>query len=161
MAAKVLLRPIRPEDEPMWHEYLKNCSQRSIWQRFRYLFKESTHEMATRFCFVDYDRTMAIVAEIETEGHREIIGVARLVADADHRVAEYAILLADDWQGRGLGNLLTDFCFEICKTWGIDRVYAETTIDNQRMQKILRRQNFKLKKASDGEALYEAHLSER
>ena len=76
-------------------------------------------------------------------------------------VAEYAILLADEWQGRGLGNILTDFCFEICSTWGIDRVYAETTVDNQPMQKILRRQNFKQKKASDGEALYEAHMSER
>ncbi len=158
---KVLLRPIRPEDEPMWHEHLKHCSKRSIWQRFRYLFKESTHEMATRFCFVDYDRTMAIVAEIETGGTRQIIGVARLVADADHSVAEYAILLADEWQGRGLGNILTDFCFDICSTWGIDRVYAETTVDNQPMQKILRRQNFKQKKASDGEALYEAHMSKR
>ena len=98
----------------MWHEHLRHCSQRSIWQRFRYLFKESTHEMATRFCFVDYDRTMAIVAELETDGTRKIIGVARLVADADHSVAEYAILLADEWQGRGLGNILTDFCFDIC-----------------------------------------------
>ncbi len=158
---KVLLRPIRPEDEPMWHEHLKHCSQRSIWQRFRFLFKESTHEMATRFCFVDYDRTMAIVSEIESEGRHEIIGVARLVADADHRSAEYAILLADEWQGRGLGNILTDFCFDICSTWGIDRVYAETTVDNQAMQKILRREHFKLKKASDGEALYEADMNER
>ncbi|HVT28191.1 MAG TPA: bifunctional acetate--CoA ligase family protein/GNAT family N-acetyltransferase [Lacipirellulaceae bacterium] len=157
----VLLRPIRPEDEPLWHEHLKHCSQRSIWQRFRYLFKKSTHEMATRFCFVDYDRTMAIVAEIERNDQREIIGVARLVADADHRSAEFAILLADEWQGRGLGNILTDYAFEICSMWGINRVYAETTIDNQPMQKILRRQNFKLTKASDGEALYECHLSER
>jgi acetyltransferase len=159
--SSVVLRPIRPEDEPMWHEHLKHCSQRSIWQRFRYLFKESTHEMATRFCFVDYDRTMAIVAEVETNSSRQIVGVARLVADADHSVAEYAILLADDWQGRGLGNILTDFCFEICSNWGIDRVYAETTIDNQAMQKILRRQKFKQKKAGDGDVLYEAVLSER
>jgi len=117
--------------------------------------------MATRFCFVDYDRTMAIVAETESQDKREIIGVARMVADADHRAAEYAILLADDWQGRGLGSTLTDFCFEICGSWGIDRVYAETTVDNQPMQKILRRQSCKLTKASDGEVLYEAELHER
>jgi acetyltransferase len=159
--SQVLLRPIRPEDEPMWHEHLKHCSQRSIWQRFRYLFKESTHEMATRFCFVDYDRTMAIVAEVNAAGMRQIIGVARLVADADRSAAEYAILLADDWQGRGLGSILTDFCFEICTKWGVDRVYAETTIDNQSMQKILRRQRFRQMKASDGEVLYEATLSQR
>jgi acetyltransferase len=144
-----------------WHQLLKICSQRSIWQRFRYLFKETTHEMATRFCFVDYDRTMAIVAETEIAGERQLVGVARLVADADHSNAEYAVLVADDWQGLGLGNLLTDFCFEICGTWGIDRVYAETTTDNLRMQNILRRHNFGLKKANDGEMLYQAILTGR
>jgi acetyltransferase len=157
--ARVLLRPIRPEDEPMWHALLKNCSQRSIWMRFRYLFKETTHEMATRFCFVDYDRTMAIVAEIGTDSARELIGVARLVADADHRDAEFAILVADAWQGRGLGTLLTDFCFKICRRWGIERVLVETTTDNQRMQSILRHHDFEQRKASDGEVLYGAVLS--
>ena len=155
----VVLRPICPEDEPMWHEHLRHCSQGSIWQRFRYLFKESTHEMATRFCFVDYDRTMAIVAESKANGERQIVAVARLVADADHRAAEFAILVQDDWQGRGLGKLLTDFCFEICKTWGIDQVHAETTIDNQRMHAILRSHNCELKKAVDGDALYSIRLA--
>ena len=66
----VLLRPIQPEDEPLWHRLLARCSERSLWLRFRHLFKESTHEMATRFCFVDYDRTMAIVAEVERRRRR-------------------------------------------------------------------------------------------
>jgi acetyltransferase len=157
--SRVRLRPIRPEDEPLWHELLKNCSQRSIWLRFRYLFKETTHEMATRFCFADYDRTMAIVAEREIGGGRQLIGVARLVADADHSKAEYAVLVADEWQKLGLGTLLTDFCIEICGSWGIDRVYAETTTDNQAMQCILRRHNFSLSKASNGEMLYQASLT--
>jgi acetyltransferase len=155
------LRPIRPEDEPLWHRFMKSCSQHTLWERFRYLFKETTHEMATRFCFVDYDRTMAIVAEVATAGEQQIVGVARLVADADHRDAEYAVLVADDWQGRGLGMELTNFSFEICRTWEIDRVYAETTTHNRRMQNILRKHNFHQKRASDGEALYEAILSSR
>jgi acetyltransferase len=157
----VLLRPIRPEDEPMWHQLLKNCSEHTLWLRFRYLFKETTHEMATRFCFVDYDRTMAIVAEIQEAGEPQLIGVARLVADADHGNAEYAVLVADKWQSLGLGTLLTDFCFEICGSWGIDRVYAETTTDNQRMQNILRRHHFAQTSAGNGEMLYQALLSKR
>jgi acetyltransferase len=157
--SEVLLRPIRPEDEPMWHQLLKNCSQRSIWLRFRYLFQETTHEMATRFCFVDYDRTMAIVAEREGGGERQLVGVARLVADADRSNAEYAVLVADDWQKLGLGTLLTDYCFEICGSWGIVRVYAETTTDNRAMQSILRRHNFELEQASNGEMLYQAVLT--
>ena len=52
----LLLRVIKPEDEPLWADMLTNCSKESIWFRFRYLFKKTTHEMATRFCFLDYDR---------------------------------------------------------------------------------------------------------
>jgi acetyltransferase len=156
---QIVLRPIRPEDEAEWHAFMKSCSQHSIWQRFRYLFKETTHEMAARFCFVDYDRTMAIVAEIELGEARRIIGVARLVADADHSDAEYAVLVADEWQGQGLGALLTDFCVEICKSWQVARISVETAADNHRMKKILQRHNFKEIKSSDGIVLYQAQVS--
>jgi acetyltransferase len=125
------------------------------------LFKESTHEMATRFCFIDYDRSIAIVAEIERDGQRELIGVGRLEADANHHEAEYAVLVADAWQGRGLGKLLTDYCLEICRHWGVGRVYAETTSDNLRMQQILARRHFKRKEYAANELLYEKTLSDR
>src|SRR5690606_26194718 len=111
----ILLRPIKPEDEPLWHELLANCSQESLWFRFRYVFKSTTHEMATRYCFIDYDREIAIVAEIEEDGQRKLIGVGRIVADSDHRDGEYAVLVADAWQGMGLGSIMTDYCLEICK----------------------------------------------
>ena len=70
----VVLRPIKPEDEPMWHELLGSCSTQSLWFRFSYLFKQTTHEMATRYCFIDYDREIGIVAEVEEEGQRRLIG---------------------------------------------------------------------------------------
>ncbi len=140
----VLLRPIKPEDEPMWHELLAACSQESIWFRFRYLFKQTTHEMATRFCFIDYDREIGIVAEIEEEGQRKLIGVGRLVADADHLDAEYAVLVADAYQGNGLGSLLTDYCLEICSDWGIKQVIAEMAPENQRMITLLEHRSFEL-----------------
>ncbi len=54
----VRLRPIRPEDEPAWRAMLGRCSKETLWSRFHMLFKEATHEMATRFCFLDYDREM-------------------------------------------------------------------------------------------------------
>jgi acetyltransferase len=156
--ANVLLRPIQPEDEPLWHDLLARCSERTLWQRFRYLFKETTHEMATRFCFIDYDRTMAIVAEIEDGDRHQLIAVGRLVADADHELAEYAVLVADAWQGRGLGNLLTDYCLKICQTWGIDRVVAETTTDNLQMRRILSRRGFEQKECAANEVLFQKRL---
>jgi acetyltransferase len=138
------LRPIKPEDEPLWHELLASCSQESIWSRFRYLFKETTHEMATRFCYLDYDRELAIVAEVEVEGGRKLAGVGRLVADADHQQAEYAVLVADRWQSHGLGRLLTDYCLEIARDWQVRGVVAETSPANTHMLKIFRDRGFEL-----------------
>jgi acetyltransferase len=140
----ILLRPIKPEDEPMWHELLASCSQESLRFRFRYLFKQTTHEMATRFCFIDYDREIAIVAEAEQDGQRKLLGVGRLVADVDHTDAEYAVLVADAYQGVGLGSLLTDYCLEICNQWGIATVVAETSPENQKMLTMFERRGFQL-----------------
>ena len=131
--SEAILRPIKPEDEPMWHALLQRCSPETIHQRFRYMFKATTHEMATRFCFIDYDREMAIVAERAGPGPRELLGVGRLVADAHHTSAEFAILVGDPWQGIGVGSQLMDFCLEISRVWGLRRIQAQTATDNQRM----------------------------
>ena len=141
---QVTMRPIRPEDEPLWHEMLDACSEESIRMRFRSLLKH-THEMATRYCFIDYDRELAIVAELEAQdGTRKLLGVGRLVADPDHKNAEYAVLVADPWQRRGLSDMLTDYCLEIAKSWGIPMVRAETTPDNARMIAVLKKHGFTL-----------------
>jgi acetyltransferase len=139
----VTLRPIKPEDEPMWRAMLSACSLETIHRRFRGMVKHS-HEMAARYCFIDYDRELAIVAELEEDGARRLAGVGRLVADPDHRNAEYAVLVADPWQGRGLSDALTHYCLEIATRWGVDLVYAETTPDNTRMLAVLRAHGFEV-----------------
>ncbi len=139
---KVHLRPIRPEDEPMWHEMLAVSSRESIRFRFRYLFKQSTHQMAIPFCFIDYDREMAIVAEVEDAGQKKIAGVGRLVVGPDPTNAEYAVFVADPWQNQGLGGMLTDYCLEIARSWGVQVVKAETTPDNVRMIAIFQHRGF-------------------
>jgi acetyltransferase len=149
----VILRPIKPEDEPMWHELLASCSTQSIWFRFSYLFKHTTHEMASRYCFIDYDREMGIVAEVEEDGQRRLIGVGRLVADANHEAAEYAVIVADRWHGRGLGGLLTDYCLEVAKRWGIKKVVAETSKDNARMLATFRNRGFEFNERADQEVV--------
>ncbi len=140
----VILRPIKPEDEPMWHELLGSCSTQSLWFRFSYLFKETTHEMAARYCFVDYDREIGIVAEVEEEGERKLIGVGRLVADVNHHAAEYAVIVVDRWHGHGLGGLLTGYCEEVAKKWGVKKIVAETSKDNARMIATFRNRGFEL-----------------
>ena len=138
------LRPIRPEDEPLWHALLGRCSPETIRLRFHYLFKSSTHEMDVRFCFIDYDREMTIVAEIGDGTERQLIGAASLIADADHRDAEYAVLVGDAWQGKGVGATLTNYTLDICRQWGIKKVVAEVAKDNCRMLRMLEHRGFAL-----------------
>lgn len=130
---RILLRPIRPEDEPMWMEMLGSCSRESIYSRFRFFFNWETHNAAVRFCYIDYDREIAIVAEHEEAGNRELLGVGRLVADPSLETVEYAVLVIDEFQNKGLGGILTDYCENITRKWGITRIVAETTTGNPRM----------------------------
>jgi len=146
--SSILLRPIKPEDEPHWHVLLSHCSAETIHLRFRCMFKTVAHDVASRFCFIDYDREMAIVAEREQQGARQLIGVGRLVADPDHGEAEYAVLVADPWQGMGVGSLLTDYCLDICQRWGVKSVVAEVARENTRMIRMFEHRGFELDHAS-------------
>jgi acetyltransferase len=145
----VLLRPIRPEDEPRWHEMFSRCSAESIRSRFLSLIKGTTHKMAARYCYIDYDREIAIVAEAIEDGEKKIVGVGRLVSDPDGQSAEYAVLVVDDWQGRRLGTTLTEYCMRIATRRGIRRVTAITTPENMRMLGVFRRLGFNLDHESD------------
>jgi acetyltransferase len=142
---ELLLRPIQPEDEPLWRAMIRECSKETLYRRFRCLFHDVTHQMAARFCFVDYDRELAIVAEQSTPEGRRLLGVGRLVANVDHSRAEYAVLVVDAWQGRGLGSLLTDYCLAISQTWGVKYIQAETSRDNHRMVSMFQRRGFQAK----------------
>lgn len=139
---EVTFRPIKPEDEPLWTELLASCSKESIYSRFRYFFQWDSHEVAARYCYIDYDREIAIVAEIIENGVRKLVGVGRLIADPDHETVEYAILILDTFQNKDLGGILTDYCFEIAKKWGLKKIVAQTTADNKRMIAVFQKRGF-------------------
>lgn len=147
------LRPIKPEDEPMWQAFHEGCSQKSVLSRFRSIVKEFSHEMATRYCFIDYDREITILAEVEEKFDRKIIGVANIMADADRTNAEFAVIVGDAFQGIGVGSMLTDYCLQICRDWGIQKVVAETTPDNQRMLSIFQERGFGLDDRSSNDTV--------
>jgi acetyltransferase len=146
----ITLRPIKPEDEPMWLKLLASCSKESIYHRFRYDFYFDSHEVASQYCFIDYDREIAIVAEIEEDGEKQLIGVGRLIADPDVEVMEYAVLITDKWQKKELGFILTEYCLEIARSRDIKKLIAETTRDNKPMISVFRKLNFKIRFNEDG-----------
>lgn len=141
---KVTLRPIKPEDEPLWMEMLGSCSKETIFSRFRYFFHWASHEVATRYCYIDYDREIAIVAEIEEAGKKKLIGVGRLIADSGHETVEYAVLIVDQYQKKELGSILTDYCLDIAKHWDLRRIVAQTTTDNRRMIAVFQKRDFQI-----------------
>ncbi|HVP39331.1 MAG TPA: GNAT family N-acetyltransferase [Candidatus Saccharimonadales bacterium] len=144
------LRPIRPEDEPHWMAMLGSCSRETIYMRFRYMFQWADHRAATRYCYTDYDREIAMVAEREDGGEPRLVGVGRLVADPDHQAVEYAVLVSDAWQNRGLGGVLTDACMEIARGWGLRRMVAQTTSDNARMLALFEKRGFAIEPGEEG-----------
>ena len=141
---EVILRPIKPEDEPMWLELLGSCSKESIFSRFRYDFHYDAHEVAIQFCYIDYDREIGIVAEVVENGKRKLIGVGRLIADLDHETVEYAVLITDSWQRKDLGKILTEYCIDIASKSDLQRIVAQTTRNNQAMISVFRKLGFKL-----------------
>jgi acetyltransferase len=144
----VTLRPIRPEDEPLWRRLLANCSPASIHQRFRGMVKPS-HETAARYCFIDYDREMAIVAQVQGADGPELVGVGRLAAEADRQSAECAFLVTDGWQRRGIGTQLLDVCLQVARGWGCRTIWAQTSSDNCPMLKVFGARGFDVQHGND------------
>ena len=156
MSQPVRMRPIRPEDEPLWLSLLASCSPESLRLRFQYVFKEATHEMAARYCYVDYDREIPLVAEIDVAGQPQLIAVGRLMLDSDQRSAEFAVLVTDAWQGHGIGHWLTERCLQIARERGVQRVVAETTTENSAMRDVLHHCGFELVEQADPHAVLAA-----
>ncbi len=129
----VLLRPIRPEDEPLEHEMLTSLSKETLRQRFFQVIKHISHEMHIRFCNIDYDREMAIVAEIRQDGKRRIIGIGRLIVEPDAKKGEFAVVVHDDFHGKGLGYKLADMVIGIAQEKGLEECYAFIQSDNRKM----------------------------
>jgi acetyltransferase len=146
---EVLLRPIKPEDEPMWLEMFQSFSEESIRYRFFQMLKDTPHEVRVRYCNIDYDREIAIVAESEDD-HKRILGVGRLSIEPDGKTGELAFIIVDKWQGQGLGTKIVDFVLEIAKEMRVETVYAIMLPDNRRALNLTKKMGFKLNYLSDG-----------
>jgi acetyltransferase len=144
-----ILRPIRPEDEPLMIEFHKTLSEQSV--RFRYfsLLKLETriaHERLTRICFNDYDREIALVIDYKNPqtARHEILGVGRLSKLHGLDEAEWAIMISDQWQGHGLGTKLLRLLVEIGRKEKLSRIFAHILSDNSVMRHVSKKVGFKL-----------------
>jgi acetyltransferase len=127
------IRPIRPDDENRENQFIVRLSPESRYKRMMCMMKEPSPELVHRFVHVDYKRDMAFVALLGEPPDEEIIGVARYAQDRDGPDAEFAVAVADAWQGRGVGATLTRLLFEYAHLQGILRIYGEILADNNQM----------------------------
>jgi len=145
----VILRPIRPEDEQMESDLITGLSQESNRYRFfKSAVRDLTHEELTRFCNIDYEREMAIIAEYGNGGKKRNVGVARLVLDASKESGEFAILVADDFHGKGLGLKLSDKIIGIALEKKLKSIYGIVLNDNRKMISLGRKLGFTLQHRS-------------
>jgi len=142
-ATQVLLRPIKPEDEERFNEFLKSLSVETMRFRFFEIIKEMSHETLTRYCNLDYDREIAIVAELR-ESSKPIIGAVRLIIEPGGKSGELAVLVGDKWQGLGLGSKLMDLLVEVAKDMRVEKIYGYVSANNYIMLNMCNKKGFKV-----------------
>jgi acetyltransferase len=161
----IMIRPIRPEDEPAMVRFHQALSDRTVHLRYFHPMKLSTrvaHDRLLRVVFSDYDREMVMVVERlgTTAANREIIGVGRLSRQrfagqnangggGGGGEAEFALLIADPWQHRGLGTQLLSHLLKVAKAEGITRVTADILGENREMQSLCEKLGFRLNRRVD------------
>jgi acetyltransferase len=161
---EVLIRPIRPEDEPQIARFHATLSERSVYLRYFHMIpldSRIAHERLARICSLDYDREMVLVAERQhaLTGEREILAVARLSKDDRENEAEFAVLTGDKFQGHGLGTELLKRLLKIARAEGLDRVTADILAENRQMIEICRLLGFRLQYAGNGVVKAELEIS--
>jgi acetyltransferase len=156
--AKILIRPIRPEDEPFIVEFHKSLSERTVFLRYLHALKLSqrvAHERLTRICFIDYDQEMALVAERKDPktGQQKILGVGRLRRLHGSNDSEFAVLISDDSQGQGLGAELVRRLIQVARDEKLSKIVGDVLPDNTVMRRVCEKLGFRLQGEPDEQIL--------
>jgi len=144
----VLIRPIRPEDEPLLVKFHAELSNTTVYLRYFHMMSldaRVAHTRLLRQCFIDYDREMALVAEFNNpqSGEREIWAVGRLTRTHDSREAEVSVLVTDKHQKEGLGTELVGRLIEIGRDEKLERIVANILPENAGMNSLGRHFHFR------------------
>ncbi|MFO0837268.1 MAG: GNAT family N-acetyltransferase [Phycisphaerae bacterium] len=151
--AKILIRPIKPTDESMMRAMFYRLTQETIYQRFFATRKLMPHEHLQRFCNVDYDRDMTLVASLRVGDDEKLIGFATYNLEPTGEFAEAAFLVDDAWQGRGIGTLLMRRLTEIAEARSVGGFSAVVLADNARMMRVFEKCGYPIEVLGRGETV--------
>ena len=155
--ARAFVRPVRPEDEPLFPPFLARVSGDDMRMRFFAQVKDFSHPFIARLTQIDYARAMAFVAIDEDSG--ELIAVVRAHSDADYRSAEYAILVRSDRQGRGLGWALMQLLIDYARSERLERIEGQVLAENRSMLDMCRGIGFAIVPDPEDSGMFRVHLA--
>ncbi len=147
---EIVVRAIRPEDEPMIEEHHRTLSEQSIRMRFFSMVKTLSRDSLIRLCHLDYAREMALVAERRNaQGKPEIIGVSRYYMNPQTRSAEFAVIVHDAYQGQGLGQHLMERLIVVAREREVKELVGSVLRENKRMLALAKDLGFRETKPVD------------
>jgi acetyltransferase len=135
--ARVLLRPIRPEDAEAEQRFVARLSPQTLYMRFHAPVRELSIEQLIRFTQIDYDREMAFVAVDQGSEPEEIRAIGRYARLPDGERAEFGVTVEDSWQGCGLGRVMMEALERCARSRGLDEMIGYVLKDNQPMREFM------------------------
>lgn len=144
---RIVIRPIRPEDREIEKEFVQNLSDESRYFRFLNAIRELSERMLNRFTRIDYDSEMALIAVIRENGREVEIGVARYIVNPDGRSCEFAIVVADAWQHKGIGSRLMAQLMEAARDRGLESMEGLVLASNHKMLSLMAALGFRIESA--------------
>ncbi len=139
----ILIRPVRPEDAEMEQSFVRNLSGESRYMRFMQALRELTPEMLVRLTQIDYDREMAFMVLARGKNGKDVeVGVSRYAINPDQNSCEFALVITDAWQNRGLGGLLMQVLIESARDKGLSTIIGDVLSHNTGMLKLMDRLGF-------------------
>lgn len=154
----VVIRPIRPEDEPLMVKFHGTLSEQSVYLRYFHMEKLDSrvaHERLVKKCFIDYESEMALVADWQnpSTGEHEIFAVGRMTKVPDSCEAEVAVLVSDQLQNHGLGTELVRRLIEVARDEKLERVIAVILPENYGMMALARHFRFMVRESPDSSVI--------
>jgi acetyltransferase len=141
----ITIRPIRPEDAQLVQRFVHDLSDESKYYRFMNSMHELTETMLVRLTQIDYSRELALIATAADGDHEIELGVARYAINPDGDSCEFALVVADNIQGKGLGQKLMVALMEAARDKGLSVIEGEVLSSNHKMLRLMTRLGYAIK----------------
>lgn len=152
-AGRIVIRPVLPQDQDLTARFFRDLSQSARYDRFLGPARQLPDELLRRFTEVDYADHCALVGEVFADGAETVVAEARYIRATDAPSAEFAVAVAEPWQGKGLASRMLSALVCRAGASGIARITGQTLATNERMLHLARKAGFVVRHSPDTRGL--------